>query len=719
MSHSVAITDVYRRELSEFNSKFNDPKFYINRELSWIEFNKRVLHQALRKDIPLLERLKFLGITNSNLDEFIMVRFSSVMNRVINDSEDEDISGLKPIDEYQELLDQIMEFKSVQADCYDRLSKKLIKTNIIISQYQQLSKKEKEHAEKLFYKNIFPLLTPITYDTTKDFPLIRSKQLNIVVALEDRKNANLNVISIIPIDSGLDRLYKIETDNKDEDIKYILLEEIIHAFLNKIFVNKNIIYSGCMRILREANIELEHNKDVYIIDRMKQTLIQREFSRPIFMDVHESIPRHVLKILTKIFDVDKKHVFKSKGLVDPSFLASMPIKSHALEYEHFEPQYPQELIGEHDMFTAIDTNDIILHHPYESFGPVIKFLEHAAQDDSVLVIKQTLYRVSSYESPIVEALCKAAQNGKQVSVLLEIKARFDEDRNMSLIEKLKLSGCKIIYGVEELKTHCKLILVVRKTSKGLKTYCHIGTGNYNDKTAKIYTDLSYFTSNNKIGEDLLSIFNILSGFSEPASEGNKIFFSPFNLRSKLYTLIDREIENARKGKKAFITLKLNSLSDKGMIRKLYQAASFGVKITIFCRGVCSMKPINKNITIKSLIGRYLEHSRIYYFYNNDKSEIYISSADLLTRNLDRRVELLVPLTDSEVRTKLFGIISAYFKDTCNTYIMNYKGEYQLLAKEECFNLHEFFMDEAINNYKLRNIPKITFKNKKKYGDSNV
>ena len=708
----VNFSDVFNRELELIRSKFNSPDYYINRELSWMEFNKRVLHQALRKDVPLLERMKFLGITASNLDEFIMVRFSSVLNKLVREITDVDISGLTPQEEYELLFKEIMQFKVLQEECYAKLKKKLDKNGISISKFNELNKQERSYVEKLFTRLIYPLLTPITFDTTKDFPLIRSKQLNIIVCLEDRSNSNLNVVSIIPIDRGLDRLYKIEVGDRNET-KYILLEEIIFNFLHRIFINKTVIYRGCMRIIREADIELDHNQDIYIIDRMRQTLIQREFSTPIFMDIDADIPKQVLKLLIKIFEINKHHVYKAKNIVDLSFLASMPIRDPAYEFDPFSSQYPQELIGEHDMFTAIDNNDIILHHPYESFAPVIKFLEHAADDKDVLAIKQTLYRVSSAESPIVEALCRAAEKGKQVSVILEIKARFDEDRNMSLIDKLKISGCKIIYGIEELKTHCKFIVVVRKSKKGLKTYCHIGTGNYNDKTSTIYTDLSYFTSNHKIGEDLITVFNILSGFSDPRDRINKLFYSPYNIRTKLYDLIDREVEHAQKGKKAFITLKLNSLSDHGIIKKLYEASEQGVKITIFCRGICSMKPINKNIVIRSIVGRYLEHSRIYYFFNNEKPEVFISSADMLTRNLDRRVELLVPITEYGVKGKVLSILKSYFKDTANTYVMNREGFYQLLKSSVEFNVHEYFMQEAINNFKLRSIPKITLKQKKK------
>jgi len=706
------INDAYHKEILDLASKFDAPKYYINRELSFLDFNKRVLHQALRKEIPLLEKLKYLGITASNLDEFTMVRFSYLLNKLDLNSDQEELSGLTAMEEYEQTLDEILKFKHLQLQTYEKLVSKLNKNNIHICKFSELSSKEKGYVEKLFSRNIYPLITPITYDTSKELPSLKSRQLNIVVSLKDNHNRNLEVISLITLDKSLDRIYKIESDDIEED-KYILLEEIVFNFLHRIFINKTILYKGCMRILKEANIDLDNDTDIYITDRMKQNLLQRELSQPIFMDVTEDIPKHILKLLVNIFDLNKRHIFKSNMILNLSFLSNSPIKNASLEYVPFSPQFPQELIGEHDMFTAIDTNDIILHHPYESYSPVVNFIEHASVDPNVLAIKQTLYRVSSPDSPIVEALCRAAENGKQVSVLLEIKARFDEDRNISLIEKLKLSGCKLIYGVEEFKTHCKFIIVVRKSNKGLRLYSHLGTGNYNDTTAKIYTDLSYFTSKEKIGEDLLTVFNILSGFSEPTIEVNKLFFSPYNLRSKLYELIDREIAIAKEGNKASITFKLNSLSDKGMIKKLYKASEAGVKINLICRGICSMKAINKNISIRSIVGRFLEHSRIYYFYNSNKPLLFISSADLLTRNLNKRFELLIPLTDAEVRSKLLNILDSYFKDNFNTYLMDDKGCYKLLKDTNVFNIHEYFMNRAIENYKLKNIPKMSFKKKKK------
>lgn len=677
---------------------------YINRELSWIEFNKRVLYQSMRKDIPLLERLNFLGISTSNLDEFIMVRFASVIHRMSSCETKSEISGLSPYDEYRAILRSIETFKDAQSECFDILNEKMKKARICICDYDMLNKKERHYVANLFYRNIFPLLTPINYDTTKEFPALKSKQLNIVVFLEDVRN-NSRVISFIALHDSFQRIYKIPNDDGKE--KFILLEEIIYAFLSKIYVNKNIVDYGSIKLLREADIELKHDKDVYITDRMRTNLLEREYSTPIFMDASSNISKSLLKILIRIFELDKHHVYVSDTPIDYTVFQRMESSNPSLRYKSFTPQYPSELIGEHDMFSAIDNGDILIHHPYESFDPVVKLLEHAAENPDVLSIKQTLYRVSSTDSPVVEALCKAANNGKQVAVILEIKARFDEERNISLIEKLRLAGCKLIYGVEDLKTHCKFIMVVKKHDGGLRVYSHIGTGNYNDKTAKIYTDISYFTCNFKVGQDLNSVFNMLSGFSEPTGKINKIYFSPYNLRKKLYSCIDREIELAKNGKKGIIVIKVNSVNDKEIIDRLYKASEKGVKITIFCRGICSMKPINKNIIIRSLVGRFLEHSRIYYFGNNSSPDVFISSADLLTRNLDKRFELLFPVKDDAAISKLLKILAMYYSDTFNSYQMDKKGNYLKLAgKKKETDIHRIFMEEAIANYKMKNIPKM-------------
>ena len=672
-------------------------KKYTNRELSWLDFNSRVLFQSMRQYIPLMERFNFLNITSSNLDEFIMVRFSSVMHSLSMNKTD--ISGLNPTEAYDTILKKIKEFKDNQMICFESLLNKLPKYNVTIKTADDLTSKERGYVSSIFNKEIFPLLTPMNFDTTKEYPEFSSKQLTIAVLLED---ANMQVISFIPLDNSLKKMYKI---SKDKEV-YITLEEIIYSNLKRIFYNKKILDYGMIKLLREADIELEHNTDVYITERMRQTLLMRRYSMPIFMECTNNISKSFIKLLRKSFDLDSSLVYKSSSSIDFSPYMSILKDDKSKWYKPFTPQYPEELLGDRDMFDAINNNDILLHHPYESYDPVIKFLEQASEDKNVLSIKQTLYRVSSSDSPIINALCNAAKNGKQVSVILEIKARFDEERNISLIDKLRTAGIQLVYGVENLKTHCKFISVVRREKNKLKIYTHVATGNYNEKTSKIYTDISYFTSNFKIGTDILSVFNMISGYSEPAQSINKVFFSPYNIRSQILKNINNERNNAKKGKKAFITLKMNALCDKEIIDALYDAASSGVKVVIFCRGICSIKH-HKNIIVKSLIGRFLEHSRIYYFYNNKDVKLYISSADMLTRNLDKRFELLIPVNDNECRAKLLSILNMYYRDTFNTFTMNDKSEFKkdMYNKKNNINIHEEFMNDAAKKYKLKSLPK--------------
>jgi polyphosphate kinase len=611
---------------------------------------------------------------------------------------------MKPDKQYIEVLNSIKKFKDIQYDCFNALIDRVEKKHDIeFMSHIKMNKKELHAISSFFYKNIYPVLTPMNFDTTKDYPELNSKQNTIAVLLED-EHSDTQVVSFIPLDNNLPKIYQLE--NKSN--KYITLEEIIYSQLNKIFFNKRIINYGMIKILREADIELEHNTDVYITDRMKNTLLRRRYSKPIFMVTNTT--KSFTKLLSKVFDLDKSHIYRTNNAIDFSPYTMIMKNVEDARYKSFKPQFPSELIGDRDIFEAIKENDILLHHPYESYDPIIKFLETASVDPDVIGIKQTLYRVSSSDSPIVNALCEAARNGKQVSVILEIKARFDEERNISLIDKLRSSGCQLVYGVEELKTHCKFISVVRRENNKLRIYSHIATGNYNEKTAKIYTDISYFTADFKIGQDILTVFNMISGFSDPSTNINKIWFSPYNLRREIQSCIHDEIKNAKKDKKSFITLKMNSLCDKEMIDLLYEAADAGVKITIFCRGICSIKP-KKNITIRSIVGRFLEHSRIYHFYNNNKPKIYISSADLLTRNLDKRFELMLKITDDICKEKITNILQMYYEDISNTFVMNDDGSYRKLIDKKGVNIHEEFIKEAEGRSKFKSMPKLYNKTK--------
>ena len=636
---------------------------FINRELSWLDFNARVLNCALAK-IPLNERLNFLGITTSNLDEFISVRFAYVIKN-------------KNKEPYKDILKQIHRFIKNQVTVYNDLVKDVKDKGYEISKVSKLDKKEYHKIRQIFRTSIFPLLTPILVSDFQDIHNISSG--DNCIAVEIKQNLD-NVFAIIPIPRIIDPIYQIGD-------KVVYVEDIIREFLDELFINKEIKEHGVFRFIKDASFCLSHDDSRFVVDRMNDIIQMRKTSKPIFIETESKMSDRLINMITERLGVPKTHVHVEETLVDYRRFSKIKILPDKYSYKPFKPK-PYEGKGRYSIFSVIDEKDILLHHPYDSYDTVVRFINHAAIDPDVVAIKQTLYRVSSIDSPIVNGLCKAAENGKHVSVLVEIKARFDEQNNIHVINKLKSSGCHILLGTEFLKTHCKMCVVIKKDEDTYKIYSHIATGNYNEKTSKIYTDLSYFTSKRKIGFDLLNIFNILSGISTPDSKLQKIAYSPVTLRKTLIKCIDREIENAKRGKKSGIFIKVNSISDPIIVQKLYDAASKGVKVYIICRGICSIVS-KKNIYIKSIVGRFLEHSRIYYFYNNNHEEYYISSADLLTRNLDRRIEILLSVTESNVIHKIKDIIRILKKDEANSFVMDEYGVYHRMKGN--FNAHEKFI----------------------------
>lgn len=649
---------------------------FIQREESWLEFNHRVLHCAQRPGVPLNEKFKFLAITTSNLDEFISVRYSSLI------SDDDSETRVR-------ILDEIKEFITAQDKMYNILSKELKNEGVSLSNISKLTKEENRKLEDIFERSIFPLLTPINIGTVNDLPNLISGQTYVVVTV---KEGNEEIINLIPIIPNIPKFYKFGN-------KVIFIEDIVIKHVDKIFVKKDIDTLGYFRVIKDANILLNHDKSRFILDRMSDTLQKRKFSNPLFMQISSTVPKKVRSALMAVFNLDKRAVHVGYALDYTRFMK--PLLPSNYSDTPFTPA-PYEVLGEQfSLFSELEERDILLHHPYDSYDTVLKFIDHAADDRDVLAIKMTLYRVSSIDSPIIRSLIRAVENGKQVSVLVEIKARFNESMNIDIVNKLKYAGVNVILGEEYLKTHCKFCIVMRKESEDVKIYSHIATGNYNEKTSKIYTDLSYFTAKQKIGYDLVNIFNILSGLSDPNDKLNKVFYSPVNLRSRLIKLIDREIEYARKKRKAEITIKVNSISDTIMVNKLYEAADAGVNVTVICRGVCSLVPRN-NLRVKSIVGRFLEHSRIYHFRNRGKDEWLISSADLLTRNLDKRVEILVSLDEKEIVSKLKNICNALIDDKSNSYIMTSEGEF--IWAGEGFDAHQWFIDDATSEVRLK-LPK--------------
>lgn len=633
---------------------------YIDRELSWMDFNERVLCQTNLKKNPLIERLKFLGITHSNLDEFLSVRFSDVYSKYINKYElPDDIGNTNYKKKYKKLLERVHQFKEEQCSVFNKLEKQLNKENIEFVSVSKLDKKERKNIDKYFNKSILPVLSPILYSNRKELPLFKDNEINFLIHIKDGKK----LLAFLPIPSILDRIVSI--DKK----RYVFIEDIIKENLNKIFQNVKIKRVSLFKVAKEYLDIPIHDKKRSIVDSVKDIMSKREHGRIIFIDTYQS-DKKMNKTLCKIFSVPKAHIFKSSTRIGLRCLIGKPIKKSELEFAPSSSVYPTELTGIRSIFDYLDNNDIILHHPYQSYDVVLDFIREAANDDKVISIKQTLYRVSSTDSPIIKSLCRAANNGKRVTVMLELLARFDESQNLKLVDKLKAAGVSIVYSLEHLKTHCKMCLVTKRTKKGIQQYSYTATGNFNEKTARQYTDLSMFTSNKKFGDDLNTVFNMLTGYSKP-EKLDKLYCAPYSLRKKLYKLIDNEI----KSKDGHIKIKVNSICDLGIMNKLNEAADVGVKIDILCRGICSIIP-RKNIKVYSIIGKHLEHSRIYSFKNGGKWKRFISSADLLTRNLDKRVELLIPVKDKSCNKKIGKIFDHIFeKDTANKFEMNSKGEY--------------------------------------------
>ena len=556
-------------DLEEYSVIGKIPKIkgkFINRELSWLSFNNRVLYCANNKALPLNERLKFLAISCSNLDEFISVRYAGALT-----------SKKEPV---KKILKGIKDCMKNQFITYSILKDELKKENIFISKMSDLSKKEIVKVCNIFTNHIFPMLTPISIGSTNEIPNFYSGQNCICATV---KHGNMENLIIIPINKNLENMYMI-------DNKVLMVEDIILYFLGKLFINKEISSSGYFRVIKDASVILNHDTSKYLLDRMINTIEKREMANPIFLQISNDTPKRLKRILENVFNINSDNIFSDATILDYNRFMSHKLLSDKYSYKPFEPCVYEVAEERYSIFSCIKEKDILLHHPYDSYDTVVKFIEHAAIDPDVLAIKQTLYRVSSEDSPIVNALCKAARMGKFVSVLIEIKARFDESRNINLINKLKKSGVNVLLGLEYLKTHCKMCIVVRREKDKMVMYSHIGTGNYNEKTARLYTDLSYLTSKQKVGMDLLHVFNILSGISTPDENLQRVFYAPVNLRKRLIKNIDREISNAKKGKSAEIFLKLNSINDPEMINKLYEAADKGVKVYIISRGITSIVP---------------------------------------------------------------------------------------------------------------------------------
>jgi len=693
------------------------PEYFISRELSWIQFNERVLEEAQDTTNPLFERLKFAAIVSSNLDEFFMVRVGSLSDQVTAKFDKKDPSGLTPIQQMKQIGILVHKLVYDQFNCYNRsLKKGLKKEKIRFLKFSDLSQEQINYVENYYLKNIFPVLTPMVVNQSSPFPLISNKSLNIAVLLKDNKGEE--IFATIKAPSVFDRLVKIPDE---EGIAFIFLEDIIKMNLDSLFSGHEIIDSSCYRITRNADMALDEEGAEDLLEAIEESIKQRKWGAAVRLEIEKGMNRKLLKTLERELEISKEQEYIINGQIDLTFLMKMGrIKGYEkLEYEPIKPQYSKQFSKYNNIFEAIAEKDILLHHPYESFDPIVELVKQAAVDPDVLAIKHTLYRVSG-NSPIIGALVMASEMGKQVTVLVELKARFDERNNIVWAKQLEQSGCHVIYGVVGLKTHCKILLVVRREEDGIKRYVHMGTGNYNDVTAKLYTDIGLFTANPYFGADASALFNMLSGNSKPTSL-HKFSLAPLQLRERFLHMILEEAENAKKGKKARIIVKLNSLVDIEIIETLYKASTMGVQIDLIVRGICCLKPgipgISENISVRSIVGRFLEHSRIFYFYNDGQEDIYLSSADWMTRNLDRRVELLFPIEDHKARNRIKEILDISLFDTEKARILNKDGIYTRIDRrgKEQINSQNAFYDLVLQ--KDNNI-KEKIRNMKEYWEEN-
>ena len=732
----------------EKTTEYGKPEYFENRELSWIKFNRRVLNEARDKTIPLLERLKFISITSSNLDEFFMVRVASLKDMLHAGVKKADIAGMDALKQLERVNEDTRELVNLQYSTYNRSLLPLMnQENIyIIDAYEKLTEEQAAFADDYFENEVYPVLTPMAVDASRPFPLIRNKSLNIAAVIEykgagglldhkaqedetdaelleeesgedenmqdcgkpdkkdkkekKKKKGTKPEFATVQVPSGMARLVPVPSKNPDEKV-FILLEQVIEKNIDKLFLNYKVLCAYPYRIMRNADFSIDEDEAPDLLKEIQKQLKKRQWGEVIRLEVEDGIDKKLLEFLKDELHVENKQdIFYINGPIDFTFLMKMYGLDGCdhLRYEPHKPQLVPEILPGENIFEAIQKGDILLHHPYQSFGPVMELIRQAASDEQVLAIKMTLYRVSG-NSPIIASLAQAAENGKQVTVLVELKARFDEENNIVWAKKLEQAGCHVIYGIVGLKTHSKIALVVRREDEGIRRYVHLGTGNYNDSTAKLYTDCGVLTCSEAVGEDATAVFNMLSGYSEPLS-WNSLAVAPIWLRKKFLKLVHRETKNAREGKQAYIRAKMNSLCDQEMIEALYEASSAGVKIQLLIRGICCLragiKGVSENIHVHSIVGNFLEHSRIFDFCNDGQPEVFMGSADWMPRNLDRRVEIVFPVLDQELKKKVLHILDVEFEDNVKAHVLQPDGTYEKIDKrgKMLVNSQEIFCREA-------------------------
>lgn len=682
------------------------PQYYNNRELSWLAFNERVLEEAEDENNPLLERLKFLAIFSSNLDEFFMVRVAGLQDQVrAGFHKPENKSGLTPKEQLAKIAERTQALVRRQTEVYRNLVHGLLpEEHVYVRDLKQLNVEQKNFINELFEETIFPVLTPVAVDAYRPFPTLLGRTLNLLVLLENTSDAEKQQrVAIVQVPSVLERFIKIPTT--EDETAFVLLEDVIAHNVDKLFFGYKVKSTQAFRLTRNADLTIHEEGAQDLLSEIEKELKKRKWGVGSRLEVRDGeMNDDVLDYLLDEFEIEESDVFRIDGPLDMTamfgFVKAISKGREHLEYESFIPQPPQDLGSEEKIFEKALTQDLFFHHPYESFAPIVDFIAEAANDPSVLAIKQTLYRVSG-NSPIIQALKQAAENGKQVTVLVELKARFDEENNVHWAKQLEQAGCLVIYGMNNLKTHSKITLVVSRRHGKIERFVHLGTGNYNDATAKIYTDMGIITSHKEFGIDATNFFNYLSGYTEKP-EFHHLVVAPFDIRDEFIRLIDEEIACHKEHGNGFIRAKMNSLTDKDLMMKLYEASIAGVKIELIIRGICCIRPgipgISENITVTSIVGRFLEHSRIFWFHHNGENKVFLSSADMMTRNMIKRVEILFPIYSPEIKQRIIKIMHTQLEDNQKARIQDSNGKYHYKEDHNSdvrINSQEVFLLESL------------------------
>jgi len=642
-----------------------------------------VLVEAFDKTNPLFEKLKFLSITASNLDEFFMIRVSGVMEQMEDNLDSVDFSGMTAAQQMKMISQRTHELVKKQYNCLFRsIIPSLEKEGIIFLKMEQLDEEQKRFIYNYFKQNIFPVLTPMVVDQSRPFPLLLNKSLNLIVLLEpDNTAEDKELIAFVQVPSVLPRIIQLEDKKRN---LFVYLEDIMEEYISDLFPGYVIKNVHTFRITRNSDLEIDEEEAKDFLIEIEKSIKRRKWGFPVRLEVEKDISGKLKHFLMKKLDLDDDDVYELSNPIDLTcWMKFVSLKGfEKLRYKPMQPVMQRDLAKNQNIFDVIKEKDILVYHPFHTFDHVVEFVDKAAQDPNVLAIKQTLYRVSG-DSPIVKALIKAAENGKQVTVIVELRARFDEENNIQWAKKLERSGCHVVYGLVGLKTHCKVILIVRREEDGIRRYVHMGTGNYNDSTAKIYTDAGLFTCKETYGSDVSSLFNVLTGYSK-APQWKKINVAPVGLREGFIELIENEIKMVKQGKNGYMIAKVNAVVDEKIIEKLYEASCAGVKIDLIVRGICCLRPglkgVSENIRVISIVGRLLEHSRIFYINNGDDPKVYMSSADWMPRNLDRRVEILFPVEQANLIEEVKKVLDIILSDTMKARIQKSDGTYSRIDK---------------------------------------